>query len=193
MTIARHILVALVEDRPGVLNRVSSLLRRRNFNIDSIAVGHTEQPNLSRMTIVVEGDDAKVEQVRKQLDKVVDVVKIVDITSNESVARELALVKVKATASSRSEIIQIVDIFRSNIVDVSSDSVMVEVTGDEEKVNSLLDLLRGFGIREIARTGRIALTRGGAGPLQVEESREVKVPKQAPKAASSEAESPPDW
>jgi acetolactate synthase-1/3 small subunit len=189
----KHTLVALVEDRPGVLNRVSSLLRRRNFNIDSIAVGHTEQFNLSRMTIIVEGDDAKVEQVRKQLDKVVDVVKIVDITSNESVDRELALVKVKASASTRSEIIQIVDIFRANIVDVSSDSVMVEVTGDEEKVNSLLDLLRGFGIREIARTGRIALTRGGAGPLQVEEPREVKVPKQAPKALPSEAESPPDW
>ena len=193
MTTAKHTLVALVEDKPGVLNRVSSLLRRRNFNIESIAVGHTEQSNLSRMTIVVEGDDAKVEQVRKQLDKVIDVVKIVDITNNETVARELALIKVKATASTRSEIIQMVDIFRANIVDVSSDSLIVEVTGDEDKVNSLLDLLRGFGIREIARTGRIALTRGGAGPLQVEESREMKVPKQPPKTLPSEAESPPDW
>ncbi len=193
MTTAKHTLVALVEDRPGVLNRVSSLLRRRNFNIDSIAVGHTEQSNLSRMIIVVEGDDAKVEQVRKQLDKVIDVVKIVDITNNETVARELALIKVKATASTRNEIIQIVDIFRANIVDVSSDSLIVEVTGDEDKVNSLLDLLRGFGIREIARTGRIALTRGGAGPLLVEESREVKAPKPPPKALPSEAESPPDW
>lgn len=193
MATTKHTLVALVEDRPGVLNRVSSLLRRRNFNIDSIAVGHTEQPNLSRMTIVVGGDDAKVEQVRKQLDKVIDVVKIVDITNNESVARELALIKVKATASTRSEIIQIVDVFRANIVDVSSDSLIVEVTEDEDKVDSLLDLLRGFGIREIARTGRIALTRGGAGPLQVEEMREVKAPKQPPKAALSEAESPPDW
>jgi acetolactate synthase-1/3 small subunit len=189
----KHTLVALVEDRPGVLNRVSSLFRRRNFNIESIAVGQTEQPNLSRMTIIVEGDDAKVEQVRKQLDKVVDVVKIVDITSNDKVARELALVKVKSTPSTRSEIIQIVDIFRANIVDVSSDSLMVEVTGDEEKVGSLVDLLRGFGIREIARTGRIALTRGTVGPLQVEEPRGVKVPKQAPKAPPSEAESPPDW
>jgi len=193
LTTAKHTLVALVEDRPGVLNRVSSLLRRRNFNIESIAVGHTEQSNLSRMTIVVEGDDAKVEQVRKQLDKVVDVVKIVDITDNETVARELALIKVKATASTRSEIIQTVDIFRANIVDVSPDSLMVEVTGDEDKVNSLLDLLRGFGIREIARTGRIALTRGGAGPLQIEESREVKSPKQSPKVLPSDAESPPDW
>jgi len=189
----KHTLVALVEDRPGVLNRVSSLLRRRNFNIESIAVGHTEQPNLSRMTIIVEGDDAKVEQVRKQLDKVVDVVKIVDITSDDKVARELALVKVKSTASTRSEIIQIVDIFRANIVDVSPGSLMVEVTGDEEKVGSLVDLLRGFGIREIARTGRIALTRGAVGPLQVEEPREAKAPKQPPKAPPSEAESPPDW
>ncbi len=193
MATTKHTLVALVEDRPGVLNRVSSLFRRRNFNIESIAVGHTEQPNLSRMTIIVEGDDAKVEQVRKQLDKVIDVVKIVDITSDDKVARELALVKVKSTASTRSEIIQIVDIFRANIVDVSPGSLMVEVTGDEEKVGSLVDLLRGFGIREIARTGRIALTRGAVGPLQVEEPREAKAPKQPPKAPPSEAESPPDW
>jgi acetolactate synthase-1/3 small subunit len=190
---AKHILVALVEDKPGVLNRVSSLLRRRNFNIDSIAVGHTEQPNLSRMTIIVEGDDAHVEQARKQLDKVVEVVKIVDITSTESVARELTLIKVKATASTRSEIIQIVDVFRANIVDVSSDSLMVEVTGDEDKINSLLELLRGFGIREIARTGRIALTRGGAGPLQVEEPKETKVTRPAPKTLPAEADALPDW
>ncbi len=193
MATTKHTLVALVEDRPGVLNRVSSLLRRRNFNIESIAVGHTEQANLSRMTIVVEGNDAKVEQVRKQLDKVIDVVKIVDITSDAMVARELSLVKVKATAATRSEIMQIVDIFRANIVDVSSDSLMVEVTGDEEKVDSLIDLLRGFGIKEIARTGRIALTRGGVGPLQVEEPKEVvKAPRQR-KSLPSEAESAPDW
>ena len=193
MSNTKHILVALVEDKPGVLNRVSSLLRRRNFNIDSIAVGHTEKAHLSRMTLIVEGDDAHVEQARKQLDKIVEVVKIVDITSNESVSRELALVKVKASASTRSEIIQIVDIFRANIVDVSSDSVMVEVTGDEEKINSLLELLRGFGIREIARTGRIALTRGGVGPLQVEEPKETKVSKQLPRTQPPEADIPPDW
>ncbi|OGN92046.1 MAG: acetolactate synthase small subunit [Chloroflexi bacterium RBG_13_50_10] len=193
MATTKHILVALVEDKPGVLNRVSSLFRRRNFNIESIAVGHTEQPDVSRMTIIVEGDDAKVEQVRKQLDKVIDVVKIVDITNDEPVARELSLVKVKATASTRSEIIQIVDIFRANIVDVSSDSLIVEVTGDEDKVGSLLELLRGFGIREIVRTGRIALTRGGVGPLQIEEPKEAKVPKPPPKVTPSEAESPPDW
>lgn len=190
MATTKHILVALVEDKPGVLNRVSSLLRRRNFNIDGIAVGHTEQPDLSRMTIVLQGDDARVEQVRKQLDKVVEVVKIVDITDEDPVCREIALVKLKATASTRSEIIQIVDVFRANIVDVSSDSLMVEVTGDEDKVNSLLELLRGFGIRELARTGTIALPRGGAGPLVVEEA---KVPKQPPKPPPAEAESPPDW
>src|SRR4030043_243284 len=189
----KHTLVALVEDKPGVLNRVSSLLRRRNFNIDSIAVGHTEQPNVSRMTIIVEGDSAHVEQARKQLDKIIEVVKIVDITSNATVSRELALFKVKANPSTRSEIIQIVDVFRANIVDVSSDSVMVEVTGDEDKVKSLLELLRGFGIREIARTGRIAVTRGGAGPLQVDESKEMKVSKQLPKALPPEADIPPDW
>lgn len=190
MAITKHTLVALVQDKPGVLNRVSSLIRRRNFNIDSLAVGHTEQPNLSRMVIVVNGDDAGVEQVRKQLDKVIEVVKIVDITKDDPVHRELALLKVKAKASTRSEIIQIVDIFRANIVDVSSDSLMVEVTGDENKINSLLDLLRGFGIREIARTGRIALTRGGAGPLLVEET---KMPKQPPEPLASGAESPPNW
>lgn len=187
-----HILVALVEDKPGVLNRVSSLLRRRNFNIDSIAVGHTDQANQSRMTIVVEGDDARVEQARKQLDKIVEVVKIVDITNSQPVSRELALIKVKATPSTRSEIIQIVDIFRANIVDVSSDSLIVEVTGDEDKVYSLLELLRGFGIREIARTGRIAVTRGGAGPLQVEDTKEMKVSKQ-PKVQPPEADVAPDW
>ncbi len=164
----KHTLVALVEDKPGVLNRMASLFRRRGFNIESIAVGHSEVPHLSRMTIVVDGAAAMVEQVRKQLDKVVDVVKVSDITEDDIVARELALIKVKATSSTRSEIIQIVDIFRANIVDVATDSVTIEVTGDEEKINSLFNLLRGFGIKEIARTGRIAMTRGTSGPLPTE-------------------------
>ena len=165
----KHTLVALVEDKPGVLNRMASLFRRRGFNIESIAVGRSEVPHLSRMTIVVDGAATMVEQVRKQLDKVVDVVKVSDITGDDMIARELALIKVKATSSTRSEIIQIVDIFRANIVDVASDSVTIEVTGDEEKINSLFNLLRGFGIKEIARTGRIAMTRGGSGSLPVEE------------------------
>jgi len=164
----KHTLIALVEDKPGVLNRMASLFRRRGFNIESIAVGHSEVPHLSRMTFVVDGATTMVEQVRKQLDKVVDVVKVSDITGDDVVARELALIKVKATSSTRSEIIQIVDIFRANIVDVAPDSVTIEVTGDEDKIDSLFNLLRGFGIRELARTGRIALTRGGSSPLPVE-------------------------
>ncbi len=169
MAATKHTLVALVEDKPGVLNRMASLFRRRGFNIESIAVGRSELPNLSRMTIVVDGTTTMVEQVRKQLDKVIDVVKVSDITGDDIIARELALIKVRATSSTRSEIIQIVDIFRANIVDVASDSVTIEVTGDDEKVNSLFNLLRGFGIKEIVRTGRIAMTRGSSGPLPVEE------------------------
>jgi acetolactate synthase-1/3 small subunit len=165
---AKHTLVALVEDKPGVLNEMASLFRRRGFNIESIAVGHSEVPHLSRVTIVVNGADAMVEQVRKQLDKLVDVVKVSDITGDNIISRELALVKVKTTSSTRSEIIEIVDIFRANIVDVGADSVTIEVTGDEEKINSLLNLLRGFGIREITRTGSIAMTRGGVAPPSAE-------------------------
>jgi len=169
MVATKHTLVALVEDKPGVLNRMASLFRRRGFNIESIAVGHSEVPHLSRMTIVVDGSTAMVEQVRKQLDKVIDVVRVSDITGDNTVARELALIKVKATSSTRSEIIEIVDIFRASIVDVASGSLTIEVTGDEEKINSLLNLLRSFGIKEIARTGRIAMTRGASGSLLVEE------------------------
>lgn len=155
-----HIITALVEDKPGVLTRVASLFRRRAFNIQSLAVGHSERQGLSRMTVVVDGNDTQVEQVRKQLDKLINVIRVSDISDRAMVARELALVKVKATSSTRSEIMQIVDIFRATIVDVSADSLTVEATGDEEKLDSLFDLLRGFGIREISRTGRIALTRG---------------------------------
>jgi len=173
MEATKHTLVALVEDRPGVLNRIASLFRRRNFNIDSIAVGRSETPHLSRVTIVVDGAPTMVEQVRKQLAKVVDVVKVVDITNEDIVARELSLIKVKANSLTRSEIIQLVDIFRANIVDVGSDSLTIEVTGDEDKIDSLYDLLRGFGIKEVARTGRIALTRGGGGPILIED-KELK-------------------
>lgn len=169
MAATKHTLVALVEDKPGVLNRMASLFRRRGFNIESIAVGRSELPHLSRMTIVVDGSTTMVEQVRKQLDKVINVVKVSDITGDDIIARELALIKVRATSSTRSEIIQIVDIFRANIVDVASDSVTIEVTGDEEKITSLFNLVRGFGIKEIARTGRIAMPRGSSGPLPVAE------------------------
>ena len=163
--ISKHTIVALVGDKPGVLNRIASLFRRRNFNIDSIAVGHSETPSISRVTIVVNGDTTMVEQVRKQLVKVIDVIKVTDITDEDIVTRELALLKVKAGSATRNEIIQIVTIFRANIVDVAADSMMIEVTGDEDKIDSLYNLLRGFGIKEVARTGRIALTRGGGGPI----------------------------
>ena len=156
----KHTLVALVADRPGVLNRVASLFRRRGFNIESIAVGHTEQEGVSRMTIVVNGDSATVEQVRKQLDKVIDVIKLTDITEESIVDRELALIKVKTTPATRSEVIQIVDIFRANIVDVAAESLIVEVTGDEDKIMSLFNLLQNFGVKEMARTGHLSMTRG---------------------------------
>jgi len=161
----KHTLVALVEDKPGVLNRMASLCRRRGFNIESIAVGPTETPRLSRMTIVVDGTTATIEQLRKQLDKLVVTIKVSDITSDSIIARELALIKVKATSTTRSEIMQIVDIFRAGIVDVAADSVTIEATGDEEKIDSLLSLLQDFGITETTRTGRIAMTRGSSGLL----------------------------
>ena len=168
MAVTKHTLVALVEDKPGVLNRMVSLFRRRGFNIESIAVGSSEIPHLSRMTIVVSGSDPTIEQVRKQSDKIVSVIKVSDITGEDTVTRELALIKVRATPATRSEIIQIVDVFRASIVDVSPDSIVIEVTGDANKINSLFKMLRGFGIKEMNRTGMVAMTRGGAGVLPVE-------------------------
>jgi acetolactate synthase I/III small subunit len=163
MASTKHTLVALVQDKPGVLNRMVSLFRRRSFNIASIAVGSSELPGFSRITFVVDGSLTMVEQVRKQLlGKIVEVTKVTDITDEDIVIRELALVKVKSPAGSRSEIIQIVDIFKADIVDVSHDSLTIEITGTEDKIDSLLDLLRPFGIKEIARTGRIAMARGAA-------------------------------
>ncbi len=164
MVSTKHTLVALVQDNPGVLNRMVSLFRRRSFNIASIAVGSSEIPGFSRITFVVDGSITMVEQVIKQLmSKVVEVVKVSDITDEDIVIRELALIKVKAPFESRSGIIQIVDIFKADIVDVSKDTLTVEITGAEDKIESLLDLLRPFGIRELTRTGRIAMVRGGAG------------------------------
>ncbi len=159
MSNQKHTVTALVEDKPGVLNRIASLFRRRGFNIESIVVGHSETPNLSRLTLVMGGDEAAVEQVTKQLYKLIDVVKVSDITSADMVARELALVKVKAPSSSRGEIIQLADIFRANIVDVAPDALIMEITGDEDKIEALLELLRPFGIVEVMRSGRVALAR----------------------------------
>ena len=160
VAVTEHTLVALVEDKPGVLNRVASMFRRRGFNISSLAVGHSEQPKLSRMTFVVEGDDDTVEQVTKQLYKLIDVVRVSDLSKEEIISREMALVKVRTTVQNRSEVIQIVDIFRSNIVDVAVDSLVIEVTGDEDKIDSLIELLKPYGLREVMRTGRVAMPRG---------------------------------
>jgi acetolactate synthase-1/3 small subunit len=161
MVSTKHTLVALVEDKPGVLNRMVSLFRRRGFNIESIAVGSSETPNYSRITFVVDGSQTMVEQVRKQLlGKVVEVVKVTDLTDETIVVRELALIKVKAASAARSEIIQIVDIFHAEIVDVTQDYLTIEITGPEDKIESLLDLLKPFGIKELARTGRIAMACG---------------------------------
>ncbi len=169
MATNQHTLVAIVHDKPGVLNRMASLFRRRGFNIESIAVGHSEVAHLSRVTVIVNGSNAMVEQVRKQLDKLIDVVRVSDITGDNITVRELALVKVKANSATRSEIIEIADIFRANIVDVASDSLTIEITGDEDKIESLLKLLKPFGIREIARTGRVAMVRGNIGNVPGEE------------------------
>ena len=158
----KRIITALVEDKPGVLNRVSSMFRRRGFNIYSLAVGRSELPELSRMTFVVDGNDAIVEQVTKHLNKLIDVIKVSDISDEKVVNRELALIRVNASTSNRSEIIQIVDIFRAKIIDVGSDSLIIEVTGDESKIDSLQKLLSNFGITEVMRTGTIAMTRGAS-------------------------------
>ncbi len=159
----KHTVVALVENQPGVLNRVASLFRRRGFNIDSLTVGRTDSPHISRMTIVVDGANTIVEQVEKQLYKVIDVLKINDVTQDTSVMRELALIKVSATSSTRSEIMQIADIFRAKIVDVAADSLIIEVTGTEDKIESLVQLVKRFGIKEMVRTGVVAMVRSAKG------------------------------
>lgn len=159
----KHTVVALMEDQPGVLNRVVSLFRRRGFNIDSLTVGPSEIPQISRMTVVVNGTTEIVEQVVKQLYKVVDVLKVSDISDEKIVVRELALIKVSATQATRSEIMQIVDIYRAKIVDVAIDSVIIEATGPEDKIDSLVELLKRFGIKEMARTGRVVMVRSAIG------------------------------
>ena len=156
----QHTLIALVEDKPGVLTKVASMFRRRGFNIASLAVGNSEQPGLSRMTFVVNGDDHTVGQVVKQLDKLIEVLEVSDITSESIVTRELALIKVTTTSITRGEIIQIVNLFRANIIDVGSESMVIEITGEEDKINALHNLLMPFGIMEMLRTGLVAMVRG---------------------------------
>ncbi|MCE2456779.1 MAG: acetolactate synthase small subunit [Dehalococcoidia bacterium] len=157
-----HTLTALVEDKPGVLNRITSMFRRRGYNIASLAVGPSEIPDLSRMTFVVEGDTRTTEQVSKNLNKLIDVIKVVDVDDNNSVWRELALVRVKWNTQPLSEIKAIVDIFGAKIVDTTSESLIIEVTGKSNKVNDLVDNLTGFGlqVQEVMRTGVVAMSRG---------------------------------
>ncbi|MDD5474440.1 MAG: acetolactate synthase small subunit [Candidatus Methanoperedens sp.] len=163
----KHTLAVLVENKPGVLTRVAGLFSRRGFNIESLAVGVTENPDTSRITIVVSGDDRVLEQVMKQLNKLIDVIRVSDLPAGESVNRELALIKVGVDSSTRAEVMQIVDVFRAKIVDVGIKSLVVEATGDESKINAMEQLLRQFGIKEMVRTGKVAMNRG-AKAVQVE-------------------------
>jgi len=160
----QHTITALVENKPGVLARVSGLFARRGFNIESLAVSITDDPSVSRMTIVVEGDDTVLEQITKQLHKLIDVIKVVDYQDMPTVQRELAMIKVNAEPSVRAEIMQIVDIFRAKIIDISDKTFTIEVTGSVEKVDAIESLLVSYGIREFVRTGRIAMMRGARTP-----------------------------
>ena len=156
----KHTLSVLVENKPGVLARVAELFARRGFNIDSLAVGTTQKPDISRMTIVVDVEEHSLEQVRKQLHKLVNIIEIMDLDPEVTVSREMLLVKIKVDSENRSEVIEIVDIFRGNIVDVSRDSIIVEVTGNAQKLGAFEELAKPYGIRELVRTGKVALPRG---------------------------------
>jgi len=161
----RHILVVLVMDRPGVLNRVASLMRARNFNIDSLAVSRTDKPHISRMTLTLHGDDVAVEQAAKQLYRLIDVLKVQDVTAEQVVEHELALLKVRATDSNRAEVIKIVELYKGRIVDIAPDAVIVEASGTEAEIDSLVALVRGYGIKELVRTGAVVMLRG-AGSIE---------------------------
>jgi acetolactate synthase I/III small subunit len=166
----KHTLVAWMRDKPGVLHRVSGLLRRRNFNIDSLQVSHSEAPGISRMTFVVDGDNRMSDQVVRQLIKLVDVTRVENITEIPSVVREMALIRVRTSPETRSEIMQLAEIYRAQIVDVAMDSMVIQLVGTEDKVDSAIELLQYFGIEEMVRTGRVALVRG---------TREQKAPKRS--------------
>lgn len=156
----KHTLITLVEDKPGVLTRVAALFRRRGFNIESLTVGHSETPGISRMTIVVLGSDADVEQVIKQLYKLINVIKVTDVTRDQMISCEVALIKVQANTATRSEVIQFAEVFGAKIVDITRETAIVQVTGTEDKVDALYNLLRPLGIKEMVRTGRVAMIRG---------------------------------
>ncbi len=155
-----HILVVMTQDHPGVLNRVASLFRRRNFNIESLTVGHTDQPGVSRMTIVVGGATTSVEQVSKQLYKLIEVIKVSEVTHDPVVAHELALIKVSTSAGRRPEVLQLAEVYKATVIDVAPESVLVQATGAEETIDSLVQVLRGYGIKEMVRTGIVAMAKG---------------------------------
>jgi acetolactate synthase-1/3 small subunit len=156
----KHTIAVIVENKSGVLTRIAGLFSRRSFNIESLSVGATDNPEYSRMTISVEGDEEVLEQVIKQLSKLINVIRVSELERAESVERELAMIKVTADKDSRSEIMQIVNIFRAKIIDVSARSMVIEVTGDGEKIDAIIQLLRQFGIKEMARTGKVSMVRG---------------------------------
>lgn len=156
-----HTIVALVEDKPGVLNRVASLFRRRAFNIESLTVGHTEQAGISRMTIMVDSEDQNIERLVAYLYKLVNVIQVIDLTTAPKVTRDLAMIKVTASAESRTHIMQFVDVFRAHIVDITNTSFIIEITGDEEKIEGFIEVLRPYGIIEMVRTGIVSMARGG--------------------------------
>lgn len=166
-----HTIIALVEDKPGVLNRIASKWRQRGFNIESLAVGHSEKPGLSRMTFVVDAD-TNADQVVKQLDKLVDVVDIRDVSHEDIVSREMAIIKIRADSTHRSQIIEIADIFKAEIVDVAPEAIIIEATGDDKKIDSLVDLLKDYEVIELVRTGRVAMLRGAAVSHPHEEEEE---------------------
>jgi acetolactate synthase I/III small subunit len=166
-----------VEDQPGVLTRVTSLIRRRGFNIESLTVGHTERPGVSRMTIVMDSDERAVPRIEANLYKLVNVISVENISPKPVVLRDLAMIKVAATEASRGPIMQLVDVFRARVVDVSPDSLIVEITGTEDKIDGLVEMLRPYGVLEMARTGRVAMTRGSGAPVAAAEGtpgREVE-------------------
>ncbi|TYP70147.1 acetolactate synthase small subunit [Paenibacillus methanolicus] len=160
----KHTIAVLVNDQPGVLQRVSGLFGRRGFNIESITVGTSEEAGLSRMVIVTTGDDSTLEQVTKQLYKLIDVIKVIDLSANPMVARELALIKVNAEPAVRPEILGVVETFRASVVDIGTHTLMVQVVGDTEKIDAMIELLKPYGIRELSRTGVTAMIRGNARP-----------------------------
>ena len=185
----RHVLAVIVNNRPGVLNRVASLVRARNFNIESLAVGHTERPDVSRMTITLRGDDFAVEQMEKQLYRLIDVLKVQDLPQSGVLEHELALVKIRASNHNRADILKIVELYKGRVLDVSADTLVVEATGTEHEIDAVIALLNSFGIRELVRTGVVAMGRGSStvDVEQILKAGEVPALSEPPASPASDA------